>query len=328
MKFAVGLLQSQSAALADGLIFQQTIEQVRLAEALGFYSAWFTEQHFSDFGICPDPLVLIAHLAAITKRIRLGTSVVVLSLHNPILIAERAAFVDHLSGGRLEFGIGKGHPRQDYTAFGMDASESEARFFEAHDFIKAAWSGEDFNFHGKFFQVENIRSVPRPAQKPHPPIWVASFGNPAMLQFAAHQGYPLLHTFTGDALRHNLELYRNEYRGQDVPRSILTRMVYVHEDGELARQEMRGPARWYIDHNPGRPTLIPSYDLAVEEFIHRQGIIGSEDECIEKIRYLQDEHHINYLACIFGPGGLAHEKIMASMRLFAERVMPEFADPA
>lgn len=324
MKFAIGLLQSRYAALADGLIFQQTIEQVQLAEALGFSSAWFTEQHFSDFGVCPDPLVLISYLAAVTKRIRLGSSVAVLSLHNPMLIAERAALVDHLSDGRLEFGIGKGHPRQDYTAFGMDASESEARFYEAHDFIRAAWSGELFSFHGKFFEAETIRSVPRPAQSPHPPIWVASFGNPAMLRFAAHQGYPLLHTFTGDALRNNLEIYRNEYRGLDVPDSILTRMVYVQEDGDRARAEMRGPAHWYIDNNPGRPAFIPNYDLAIEEFINRLGIIGSVDECIAKVRFLQEEHHISYLACIFGPGGVSHENIMASMRLFAEKVMPEF----
>src|SRR5512135_1198997 len=100
-------------------------------------------------------------------------------------------------------------------------------------------------------------------------------------------------------------------------------MVYVEEDGDSARAQMRSPARWYIDNNPGRPALIASYDLAIEEFINRLGIIGSVDECVEQIRYLRDEHQIDYLACIFGPGGVPHEKIMASMRLFAEKVMPE-----
>jgi alkanesulfonate monooxygenase SsuD/methylene tetrahydromethanopterin reductase-like flavin-dependent oxidoreductase (luciferase family) len=326
MKFAVGLLQSQPGAMPEGRIFRETVEQVQLAEALGFQSAWFTEQHFNDFGVCPDPLVLVAHLAAKTQRIRLGTSVVVVSLHNPIVLAERAAFVDQLSDGRLDLGIGKGHPRQNYTAFGMDPSESEPRFHEAHDLMMRAWSGEEFSFEGEFFRAENVRLVPRPAQLPHPPIWVASFGNPAMLRFAAHNGYPLLHTFTGDSLRQNMELYRSEYRGAGGPGSILTRMVYVDEDGDRAREVMRLPARWYIDNNPGRPTVIPSYDLAVEEFIHRLGIIGSPEECVEQIRSLREEHQVDHLACIFGPGGVPHEKIVASMRLFAEKVMPEFAD--
>jgi alkanesulfonate monooxygenase SsuD/methylene tetrahydromethanopterin reductase-like flavin-dependent oxidoreductase (luciferase family) len=326
LKFALGLLQSQTGAVPEALIFRQAVEQVQLAEALGFHSAWFTEQHFNDFGVCPDPLLLIAHLAAKTQEIRLGTSVVVLSLHNPMVLAERAAFADQLSGGRLDLGIGKGHPRQNYTAFGMDPSESEARFYEAHDFIMKAWSGEEFSFEGAFFRAEKIRLVPRPVQAPHPPIWVASFGNPAMLRFAARNGYPLLHTFTGDSLRQNLQLYRSEYRGSGGQGSILTRMVYLEEDGDRAREEMRLPARWYIDNNPGRPAAIASYELAVSEFIHKLGIIGSPEECIEQIHSLHSEHQIDHLACIFGPGGVPHEKIMASMRLFAEKVIPEFAD--
>jgi alkanesulfonate monooxygenase SsuD/methylene tetrahydromethanopterin reductase-like flavin-dependent oxidoreductase (luciferase family) len=326
MKFAIGLLQSQTGAFPDGQILRQTVEQVCLAEALGFHSAWFTEQHFNTFGVCPDPLTLVAHLAGMTKRIRLGTSVVVLSIHNPISIAEQVAFVDQLSGGRLDLGIGKGHPRQNYKAFGVEAEKNEARFYEAHDLLKMAWSNEAFSFQGNFFVAEKIRIVPRPAQLPHPPLWVATFGNPDMIRFAAHNGYPLLHTFTGDSLKQNLELYRGEFSGPGAPAMNLIRMAYLEPDGEAARQTMRGPARWYLDNNPGRPALIADYDQAVHDFIHKLGIIGSPQECIETIRGLRAEHHIDYLACIFGPGGVPHEKIMASMRLFAEKVMPEFSD--
>jgi alkanesulfonate monooxygenase SsuD/methylene tetrahydromethanopterin reductase-like flavin-dependent oxidoreductase (luciferase family) len=103
-------------------------------------------------------------------------------------------------------------------------------------------------------------------------------------------------------------------------------MVYVDEDGGRARQEMHEPARWYIDNNPGRPAQILSYDLAIDEFISQLGIIGSVEECVERIRELRAEHQIDQLHCIFGPGGVPHEKIMVSMRLFAEKVMPAFAD--
>jgi alkanesulfonate monooxygenase SsuD/methylene tetrahydromethanopterin reductase-like flavin-dependent oxidoreductase (luciferase family) len=326
MKFAVGLLQSQTGAFPDGQILGQTVEQVRLAEALGFHSAWVTEQHFNTFGVCPDPLTMLAHLAGMTQRIRLGTSVVVLSIHNPLAIAEQAALVDQLSGGRLELGIGKGHPKQNYQAFGVQAGESEARFYEAHDVLKLAWTGEEFSFRGKFTTAENVRLVPRPVQSPHPPLWVATFGNPDMIRFAARNGYPLLHTFAGDSLGQNLELYRREFVGAGTPVMNLIRMVYLEADGERAREVMRSPARWYIDNNPGRPPLIADYDRAVHDFIHKLGIIGSPQEAVERIRCLRDEHRIEFLACLFGPGGVPHEKVMASMRLFAEQVMPEFAD--
>jgi alkanesulfonate monooxygenase SsuD/methylene tetrahydromethanopterin reductase-like flavin-dependent oxidoreductase (luciferase family) len=326
MKFAIGLLQSRHNTEPDNLIFRQTVEQVRLAETLGFDCVWLTEQHFTNFGICPDPLTLLAHLAGCTKRIRLGTSVSVLSIHNPISIAEQAALVDQLSCGRLELGIGKGHPRQNYMAFGMEAAESEARFYEAHDVIKRAWLNEEFSFHGKFFNAEKIHIVPRPLQTPHPPIWVASFGNPTMIQFAARNGYPLLHTFTGDSLKTNLELYRSEFVGTASPYMSLSRMVYLEEDGDIARREMRAPARWYIDNNPGKPEKILSYEMAVEEFINKLGIIGSAEECIEQIKCVYQEHNLDYFVCIFGPGGIPHEKIMASMHLFAEKVMPQFSD--
>jgi alkanesulfonate monooxygenase SsuD/methylene tetrahydromethanopterin reductase-like flavin-dependent oxidoreductase (luciferase family) len=326
MKFAIGLLQSRHGTEPDGLIFQQTVEQVQLAEALGFHSAWFTEQHFSTFGVCPDPLTLAAHLAGRTSRIRLGTSVVVLSIHNPILIAERAALVDQLSDGRLDLGIGKGHPRQNYAAFGMQASENEARFYEAHDLLKMAWSGEEFGYQGEFFRFGKIRAVPRPLQTPHPPLWVASFGNPAMIRFAAHNGYPLLHTFSGEGLKQNLDLYRSEYSGAPAPSIGVVRMVYLEQDGARAWAEMQAPARWYIENNPGRPALIAGYDLAISDFMNRVAIVGSVEDCIEQVQRLIAEQQIDFLACIFGPGGVPHEKIMTSMRLFAERVMPEFAD--
>ena len=326
MRFSISLLQSQHGGQSEHTIFCQAIEQVKLAEALGFHAVWMTEQHFNNFGICPDPLTFAAHLAGLTNTIRLCTGVVVLSIHNPVVVAERAAFVDQLSGGRLELGIGKGHAKQNYQAFGMEIGENEERFYEAHDLLKAAWSNEEFSFHGKFFDAEKVRIVPRPHQSPHPPLWVASFGNPAMIGFAARNGYPLLHTFTGESLKKNLDLYRGEYTGTTPPLMTLSRMIYVQENSDRAREDMREPARWYIDNNPGRPAQILSYDLAIDEFITKLGIIGSVAECRDRIQALRAEHHIEHLACIFGPGGVPHEKIMASMRLFAEKVMPEFAD--
>lgn len=326
MRFSVSYFQSRTAGQLDRTIYCETIEQIQFAEALGFHSAWFNEQHFNDFGICPDPLTFAAHLAGVTKKIRLGTAVVVLSLHNPVVVAEHAALVDQLSEGRLDFGIGKGPAKLNYSAFGMEFEESEARFYEAHDLIKAAWAGEEFSYHGKYFNVENLRIVPRPFQTPHPPMWVASFGNPSSINFAAQNGYPVLSTFGGESLKKNMELYRSQYVGKSAPVMAVGRAIHVHQDGGQARSEMRGPARWYIDNNPGRRAPILSYDIALDDYFNNLGIIGSVEECKERIRSLQDDYHVNDLFCIFGLGGLSHEKIMTAMRLFAEKVMPDFAE--
>jgi alkanesulfonate monooxygenase SsuD/methylene tetrahydromethanopterin reductase-like flavin-dependent oxidoreductase (luciferase family) len=326
MKFAISLFQSRTGGQSERTIYCESLEQTRLAEALGFHAVWLTEQHFNDFGVCPDPLLFATHLAGATREIRLGTAVVLLSIHNPVVLAERAALLDQLSEGRLDLGIGKGHARLNFAAFGIQSDENEARFYEAHDLMKAAWTGEELSFHGRFYSAERIRLVPRPFQSPHPPLWVASFGHPNSIGFAARNGYPLIHSFSGDGFRKNMELYRSEYRGASTPTMAVARAVHLHADGEMARQEMAAPIRWFIDNNPSRPAHILSYELAVSEFIKNIGIIGSVEECIEGIRRLQQEHQVEYLACIFGQGGLEHQKILRAMRLFAEKVMPEFAD--
>lgn len=326
MKFAISLFQSQTNGQSERTIYGQAIEQTKLAEALGFHTVWFTEQHFNDFGICPDPLAFAAHIAGVTKTIRIGTGVVLLSLHNPILVAERAALVDQLSEGRLELGIGKGHTNINYSAFDLRFEEDEARFFEAHELVKNTWMENEFSFKGRFFDVEKVRLVPRPYQNPHPPIWVATFGNPAIISFAARNGYSLLSTFSPESLKKYGGLYYEEYSGTETPLISVARAVHLHESSAQARRDMREPARWYIDNNPGRPAHVPNYELAIEEYYSKLGLIGSVDECIERIECLRSEHRIEYLICVFGLGGLAHEKIIASMRLFAEKVMPHFAD--
>lgn len=326
MKFALGLLQSRQGAEPESQIFQQTIERVQRAEELGFEAVWITEQHFNDFGVCPSPLTFLAHLAGLTSRIRLGTSVVVLSIQNPIRVAENAALVDQLSGGRLDLGIGKGHDQLNYQVFGTRSAENEGRFFEAHEVIKAAWSDNPFTYDGDFYQVERIPLVPRPVQTPHPPIWVASFGNPDTIRFAAENGYPLLPTFSGDSLDEKLGLYRHEFVGEGTPVISLIRTLHVRQEGEEARNDMRRPARWYLKNRPGSSPQTPINELAVERFLNDFGIIGSPEFCRDRIGALERDHNLDYLVCLFGAGGLVHEKTMASMEMFATEVMSEFTN--
>jgi alkanesulfonate monooxygenase SsuD/methylene tetrahydromethanopterin reductase-like flavin-dependent oxidoreductase (luciferase family) len=154
--------------------YRDFIAQIELGDALGFDTAWLGEIHFSRaFSILADPLMVLAAAAQRTTRIRLGTAVTLLPLHNPIRIVEEAATADILSDGRLEFGVGRGVAYQ-YPGYGIPLEESRERFEEALDFIVQAWTNEPFSFKGKYFRAQDLSIVPKPLQSPHPPVRVAA----------------------------------------------------------------------------------------------------------------------------------------------------------
>jgi len=154
--------------------YHDILAQIELGDALGFDKAWLGEIHFTrTFSVLADPLMVLGAAAQRTSRIRLGTAVTLLPLHNPIKIAEEAAIADILSDGRLEFGVGRGVAYQ-YPGFGIPSEESRARFEEALDFILKAWNSEVFSFDGKYFQARDLSIVPRPVQSPHPPVRAAA----------------------------------------------------------------------------------------------------------------------------------------------------------
>ena len=164
--------------------------QIELGDALGFDTAWLGEIHFNRaFSILADPLMVLAAAAQRTTRIRLGTAVTLLPLHNPIKIAEEAATADILSNGRLEFGVGRGVAYQ-YPGYGIPLEESRERFEEALDFIVQAWMNEPFSFEGKFFRARDLSVVPKPLQSPHPPVRVAA-NSPDTFPFSGRRKLPI-----------------------------------------------------------------------------------------------------------------------------------------
>jgi len=169
----------QSAQWPEGtdqqVRLRDAVDQSVLAEELGFDSVFMTEHHFSRHGIVPDNLSMLAFIAARTQRIRLGTAVSVLPLHDPVRLAESVALVDMLSGGRLDFGIGRGYQWGEFDGFGVSLDERVARFDESIDVILRTWnSSEAFSHTGQYWEYRNVRPQPQPLQKPHPPIWMAT----------------------------------------------------------------------------------------------------------------------------------------------------------
>jgi len=176
MKF--GLFGSAQAARSEGgdvdsgAGFKDFIETNVEAEALGYHSTFLVEHHFTGLGQISASLNLLTWLGARTTTLRLGTAVMVLPWHNPVLLSEQVATLDLLSGGRVDFGIGKGYRHNEFAGFCIPMEEAEDRFEESIEVIKKAWtSNERFSHHGKFWKFEDIIVEPPTAQYPHPPIW-------------------------------------------------------------------------------------------------------------------------------------------------------------
>src|SRR6516162_2022449 len=194
MKFGLfGGARARGGPAGDSDGYHEFIKYIVAAEELGFSSVFLVEHHFTGFGQVSASLNLLSYLAARTERIRLGTAVVVLPWHNPILVAEQAATLDLLSNGRLDLGVGKGYRSYEFSGFCVPQDEATERFDEAMDIIRLSWrsGGERFSYQGKGHSYDNVVVEPSPIQQPHPPFWLGA-GSPESIRRAAREGYNLL----------------------------------------------------------------------------------------------------------------------------------------
>src|SRR5437667_10085556 len=172
--------------------FRDFIDYNVEAEALGFHSTFVVEHHFTGYGQVSATLNLLTWVGARTRRLRLGTAVMVLPWHNPVLLAEQAATLDLLSGGRLDFGIGKGYRHNEFAGFCIPLEEADGRFEEALEVLTKAFVCETpFSHHGKYWQFDNIVVEPPTAQKPHPPFWMGA-GSRHSVHEVVRRGYNML----------------------------------------------------------------------------------------------------------------------------------------
>ena len=191
MRFGLfGGAQSTASSPAQG--YHDYLDFLLEAESLGFRGCFLTEHHFTGWGQVSAPLHMLTWLAARTTTLRLGTAVMVLAWHNPMLLAEQAATVDVLSGGRLDLGVGRGYRHNEFHGFAIDDAEAEARFEESLAVMTRAWTSCDrFSHLGRFWRFDDVVLEPPPLQRPHPPIWVSA-GRDASIIRAAERGHNLL----------------------------------------------------------------------------------------------------------------------------------------
>lgn len=212
-------------------VYKSTLERIAYAEELGYDGVWLTEHHFVDDGYSPSPLTLAAAVAMHTKKVLIGTSVLLLPLYNAIRLAEDAATVDILSGGRLVLGIGQGYRTVEFDSLNVPKSERLERFKEGIEILKRAWTEPEVHFQGKHYSLNGISVTPKPIQKPRPQIWIG-----ANTESATRRAARLADGFVGANKPHLIELYTQtvkELRGPDAPLNISRSVVlYVSEDPE------------------------------------------------------------------------------------------------
>ncbi|HVA68561.1 MAG TPA: LLM class flavin-dependent oxidoreductase [Candidatus Binataceae bacterium] len=327
--------------------YRETIEQITLADELGFDVAWLAELHFfRHFSIMPAPLMVAIAAANRTRRIRLGTGVALLPLSNPLRTAEEAATADILTGGRLDFGVGRGTIAIHFQGLGVPRDESRERFDEALEIIRMAWTEERVSFHGRFYNIDDIAVAPKPLQKPHPPIRIAA-NSPDTAEFAGRKGYDIMAASPINPMPgffEHVRLYRNALAGGEKPnyKGDVAALFFVcpAESRAAARAEAEGSLMHYFhtiaeqarlggrDQNEGsyaylKLTRERALAIKYEAVEETMAVYGPPEECAAKIADVHRQSGIDQLVCWFNAGGLIpHRKVMAAMERFAAKVMP------
>jgi alkanesulfonate monooxygenase SsuD/methylene tetrahydromethanopterin reductase-like flavin-dependent oxidoreductase (luciferase family) len=332
MKFGLfGSAQAQRGGpdLDSGQGFRAFVDYTVEAEALGYASTFVVEHHFTGFGQVSANLQLLTYVAARTATLRLGTAVMVLPWHNPVLLAEQAATLDLLSGGRLEFGVGRGYRHNEFAGFCIPMEEAEERFEESLALILTAWtSAERFSHHGKYWNFANIVVEPPTQQKPHPPIWMAA-GQPDSIRKVAQRGAKLLlDQFASTALtieRFNVYKAEVEALGRRFdPMDVgVCRAFYVAKDAadkakavaaRLSNQQRM--AKLADPAGTGKSSML-SFDHTLDAAAE-SAMYGTPDEIAAKLDKLRAAGVAHVL--LNGPAGS-----LTNLRRFAREVMPAYA---
>lgn len=313
-----GARTKRSVGLEDSQGYESFIEYVTEADRLDFKHLFMVEHHFTGQGQVSASMTVLAYLAARTRNIRLGTAVVVLPWHNPVLIAEQAATLDLLSGGRVDFGVGKGYRQAEFDGFCIPIEESTERFDEAMEIIRKAWTSPGrFSHHGKRWHYENIVVEPEPLQRPHPPLWLAA-GSHDSIRRAAREGYNLLLDQLAQThqIIERIAIFREEC--EKVGRKYDPLMVAAARPLQMIHHENERAAAY----ETRKRVLSVIGDLARDKLPERveddtASLLGTPDEVIARLKELEAGGATNIL--LVDPNAS-----VANLRAFAREVMPAF----
>ena len=340
LHFGTFLLMQSPSARPSQEMYARAIEIAQAAEALGFYNVWLAEHHFSTYGYLSRPAQFATYIAAKTTRLRVGTAVIVVPLHHPLVVAEEIATLDQLAGGRVDIGLGRGYQHYEFERLGLELDSARGRWEESVDVILKAFRGEPFSYDGKFFKIPETSVFPQPLQKPHPPIWVTA-QSPESVEAAVRRGFNVLTGGFGVPIERMAEFRRlfDRMVAEVQPKHPLEvgvqRAVYVthsEADARAAAEEARWNMRVTLslrNHaervERGRAIAVPMpNEPDIDDLLDRFLVIGTPDTCIRQITRIREMVGITHFNCSFWFGDLEQERVLRSMELFAREVMPAF----
>lgn len=324
-------LDRQSLPIAE--TYRSRLDLVRRYDEAGFYGFHITEHHFTPLGLAPSPLIFLAAAAQATSRIKLIPLVLILPLYNPLRLAGEIVMLDHLSNGRIEFATGKGISPYELAFYGVNHLEAPHIYREGLELLMAALTQDSVTFRGDYFKCFDVPIEMKPYQQPHPPLWYAT-SRPESADWAARNKRSLAFLVPAGRARALTDRYRSawadEFGAAPMPKLGLARHVYVgRSDAEAQARAAFGFAGWYEkfgylwEKNDARGVK--------DDGEHRRAamtIAGTPDRVADEIAAQLEQSGCNYFIARFAYGELSHQESVASLDLFVEQVMPQFAPAA
>jgi len=323
--------------IEGGTFYDDFLAEVLIGEELGFDSVWLDEHHSVRNHYWPSPLMCFAGVSKMTSRILMGTDVIVMPFYHPVRLAEDAAMLDIMSGGRFILGAAIGYKPDEFELYQVPLKMRGARFEEAVQLIKQLWTQEEVNFEGTYYQVHGLKIEPRPITDPHPPFWLGGWGK-LSLSRAAQYGDAWLPGPTANLEKllsaqkiyhENLKKFGLAHQKRETP---LTREVVIAETDQAAREmaEKHLLVNYRDEYGGGewKHPLIGNEDEAAvdvfETIAKDRFIVGSPESVVKKIEHLVDTFGVDHLICRLYFPGLPHEFIVKELKLLAKEVIPEF----
>ena len=307
-------------------VYSATVEQAVLADELGFDHIWFSEHHFLEDGYLPAFQPLAGAIAARTTQIRISNDIALLPLYHPVRLAEELAVLDHISNGRMEFGIGMGYVPKEFEAFGVPLKNRVSMTDEAIEILRLAWKDEPFSFKGKRYELSNINVYPKPVQPLGPPLWIAAMKEPGALRAARFETNLLPQGRREDVL----DPWRNELKAQGKDpndyRVGIIRSVYVTDDKERDWPVIREAERFRMGvYNTFMAETPDEYGWGSGDGIPQNVIIGTPREVISQLKAFIDAYGITDIATSGLPPGVDPEFMATNLERLAREVIPELS---
>ncbi len=346
MDFGLFVEFPYAGGLSDQEAFARSFALVDEAEKLGVDSVWLPEYHFSPVSVLSSPMTVAAAIASRTQRVRIGMGVICLPLGNPLRFAEDAATLDHISQGRLDFGVGRGTFPDHHDAFNSPYPESRGRFEEYLEIILKAWTKGEFSFEGEHYNCHTLSVTPKPFQKPHPPISIG-VTSAETFPIVGRMGYPIIvnpsRAFALRDLAPHMEEYRRAWQeaGHDGKGSIGLRVpVYVAETAEEAYNEplestsssiqrlgerVAGSASRQGTTGNWREQAAQIMSMDYDDWLRDKVVYGTPESVVERLQQLSEELGLSKVIYEINFGRLIpYEYQLKCLRLLNERVVGHF----